>query len=229
MQILRAIYLLFFPPHCIICNTPLFEGETHFCMHCYANLPRIDYKHQAQEEFTQIFQGKVLTSIGVSFLHYSKGSPFNQLVYQFKYKGNKELAIYLGALMGKELKSFYEDNPIDYIVPIPLHPKRAKERGYNQSEQLALGFSLTTKIPLLQKSLVERVIYTETQTHKSALSREAEMQQAFKALNLPEIEGKHLLLLDDVLTTGSTLMACEAAILQENKVTISYVTLFFTK
>lgn len=158
------------------------------------------------------------------FLYYAKGSVVRQLLYELKYYGNKEIGGFLGRYMAAELlpSGFFEG--IDYILPVPLHRKKERLRGYNQSEWLAKGVGSVTSIPVLS-DVMERCKYTETQTHKGLYERWENVCDIF-VCNTPAIlQGKHVLLIDDVLTTGATIVSCSDALKDVADIRISVLTL----
>jgi ComF family protein len=178
-------------------------------------MPRTNF-HQQQGYLTeQLFEGSFSFVRTTSFSFYETGSRFNEILYQMKYKGNKELGEVMGNCMARELLSsgFFEG--IDMLVPVPLHPEKLKCRGYNQSERIAVGISHVTGIPVIT-SYLERIKNTDTQTHKSAIERRENVEGIFLLQNLLFFSGKHILIVDDVLTTGATIMSF-ASIFQEVK------------
>ena len=129
------------------------------------------------------------------------------LIHQLKYKGQKEVGIYMGKLLGNDLKTDPGFETINAIIPVPLHPRKQRKRGYNQSEQFAIGLSESTGIAMDIKSFV-RTVATETQTRKSRFARYENVKEIFKVTYPENLENKHLLLVDDVITTGATLESC---------------------
>jgi len=161
---------LFFPECCIICDERLMKHEHFLCFRCLATLPHTNLHLQRNNEVERNFWGKFPVERAASFLYYAKGSVVRQLLYELKYYGNKEIGGFLGRYMAAELlpSGFFEG--IDYILPVPLHRKKERLRGYNQSEWLAKGVGSVTSIPVLS-DVMERCKYTETQTHKGLYER----------------------------------------------------------
>lgn len=159
-----------------------------------------------------------------SFLFYTKGGDVRQLLYELKYHGNEEVGIVMGRTMASELllTSFFEG--IDLIVPVPLHRRKKRQRGYNQSECLAEGISLVTGIPVYVDALV-RDRYTETQTRKGQYERWENVRNLFVCPSPGILEGKHVLLVDDVLTTGATIVSCADALHDIPGLRVSVLTL----
>lgn len=215
---------LFFPRCCIICGGPLAKGEEYLCTGCNINLPRTGFHKQKDNPVEQLFWGKVVLERATSFFFYRKGSDFRQILHQLKYGGKKEVGKVMGKYMAAELlpAGFFEG--IDVIVPVPLHKKKQRIRGYNQSDWIARGISEVTKIPMDVES-VARVKNTETQTRKSAFERWENVEGIF-VLHHPEyFFGKHILIIDDVLTTGATAVACVSSFAEIEGVRVSMLTL----
>lgn len=215
---------LFFPRCCIICGGPLAKGEEYLCAGCNINLPRTGFHKQKDNPVEQLFWGKVALERATSFFFYRKGSDFRQILHQLKYGGKKEIGKVMGKYMAAELlpTGFFEG--IDVIVPVPLHKKKQRIRGYNQSDWIAKGISEVTKIPMDVESVV-RVKNTGTQTRKSAFERWENVEGIF-VLHHPEyLSGKHILIIDDVLTTGATAVACVSSFSEMEGVRVSILTL----
>ena len=213
---------LFFPECCIICDERL-KHEHFLCFRCLATLPHTNLHLQRNNEVERNFWGKFPVERASSFLYYAKGSVVRQLLYELKYYGNKEIGGFLGRYMAAELlpSGFFEG--IDYILPVPLHRKKERLRGYNQSEWLK-GVGSVTSIPVLS-DVMERCKYTETQTHKGLYERWENVCDIF-VCNTPAIlQGKHVLLIDDVLTTGATIVSCSDALKDVADIRISVLTL----
>jgi ComF family protein len=176
----------------------------------------------------RLLQKHVLLVRATSFFFYSKGSRFNEIIYQLKYKGNKELGEIMGRYMATELLPSGFFNDIDMLIPIPLHPKKRKLRGYNQSEQIAQGLSHITGIPVIT-SHSEKGKNTDTQTRKSAIGRQENMQGAFRLHDPAFFTGKHVLIVDDVLTTGATIGEFISAFQDIEDVRMSVFTMAITQ
>ncbi len=198
---------LIFPRICAACGNSLWKHETGLCHFCEYHLPKTNYHLDAENPVSRLFWGRVNIETGAAFLYFNKGSKVQQLVHQLKYKGRKDIGIYLGEQYGQTLKYAPLFNSADAIVPVPLHKKKFMQRGYNQSEQFAIGLSGSMNIPV-NNHLLMRTKSNETQTRKSRFNRYENVKDIF-ALNYPEKwHGKHLILVDDVITTGATLEAC---------------------
>ena len=211
-KIFNDLLHLFFPKLCMLCQTPLVGGEEHICLKCLCDLPRTGHNFLEENPATYLFGGKVPVYHAAAFLHYEKGGNVQQLIHSLKYHDNREIGFRLGRMAGlRYQKAILSDRP-DLLLPVPLHPKKRKQRGYNQSEWIARGLNTLLKLPIDTTSL-RRTKETETQTHKQTYDRWLNMQNIFSVVDREVLAGKHILLIDDVITTGSTIGACAEALL----------------
>jgi ComF family protein len=197
---------LFFPEYCLGCSGGLIKGEEILCTNCLVKLPRTGYIDIEENPIKEKFIGRLPIKNAWAFLRFRKEGIVQHLLHQLKYNDQPEIGIRLGKLFGKEMK----DNgfsQFDLIVPLPLHASRKKNRGYNQSEKFAEGLSASLEIPLNADCCV-RLKNTQTQTRKNRSERWENVEFAFHVKQRSVIENKHILLVDDVMTTGATLEAC---------------------
>jgi ComF family protein len=213
---------LIFPRICAACGNSLWKHEDTICHSCEFHLPRTNFHFEVENPVTRMFRGRVPLQSGAAFLYFNKGSKVQKLVHMLKYNGRKDVGVFLGSLYGQTLKYAPQFNAADVILPVPLHKKKYMKRGYNQSEQLALGLSSALKIPV-NRHLLLRTKATETQTRKSRFRRFQNVREIFLVNNPAQWHGKHLLLVDDVITTGATLESCIEALLIIPEVKISIV------
>lgn len=211
---------LFYPKLCDACGVHLMKNEDILCTQCQYKLPRTKYHEDHENALAQIFWGRVHLERATALFHFVKGSKYRKLIHKLKYQGRKDLGIYLGMLLGVEVKDVPDFSQAACIVPVPLHPKRKKQRGYNQAEQIAFGLSAVLNIPVSNDNLIRRS-YTETQTKKSRFDRWENVSKVFHIKAPEEFEGKHLILVDDVITTGSTIEACAQNLLELKDVKLS--------
>lgn len=215
---------LFFPRRCAICHDVLQDFEDGICLHCHAKLPRIAPDTIFSQKLEKLFWGKFPLGKVASYCYYQKGNDTTTLIHQLKYKGRPDLGVTLGRLMATELQARHFFEGIDILIPVPLHPHKEKIRGYNQSLCIAQGIAAITHLPIDHTSL-QRTHYTETQTHKSADARWNNVSGRF-ALPHPELLAhRHILLIDDVLTTSATLTACADTFHEVPDIRISILTL----
>jgi ComF family protein len=177
----------------------------------------------ANNPVEKIFWGRVPVTSAMSEFYFSKMSIIQNLIHEFKYKGNKKVGLYLGKMLGESLLNSNRYH-IDAIIPLPLFEKKEKKRGYNQAEILCTGISEIMNVPVISKNVV-RIVHTETQTKKGRTERWENVEKTFFVMQPQLLEGKHLLLVDDVITTGATLEACASEILKLNNIKISIATL----
>lgn len=224
MSIWSDIRELFFPRYCVICGKRLSINEECLCINCLSSLPRTMMHRKKDNEVEKNFWGRFSIERASAFLYYAKGGDVRKLLYDLKYYGGWRTGVFMGKCMASELSSSSFFEGIDAIVPIPLHPKRLRKRGYNQSDMLAQGISKVTSIPVWADVLA-RNQFTETQTHKSQYERWMNVNEVFVCRKPRDLEGKHILLVDDVLTTGATLIACADVLKEVPKLKISVLTL----
>lgn len=215
---------LLYPNLCIVCNDTLQTGEKQFCVKCFNDIPRTNFHLQKDNVIEQRFWGKVKIERATSFFIFQKGSNFQKLIHSLKYKGNKEIGVLLGKMAAIDLLQSVDFTKIDFVIPVPLHEKKLLKRGYNQSDLIGEGVSSMLKIPLITNNLY-RKIDSETQTKKGIYERYENMKDIFDVRNPKQFENKHLLLVDDVLTTGSTLEGCIFALNSINNCKVSVFTL----
>ncbi len=217
---------LFFPEICITCGDRLVSQERLVCFRCWHDLPVTNYQLTTENKVAQIFWGRAMIENATSYFTYRKGSNYQKLIHGIKYKGFKELGFETGRKFGFVLCEAEHFRNVDVIVPVPLHPKKQKMRGYNQSEWIARGMADTMNKTLSSGNLV-RKMFTATQTRKNRFERWQNVDGIFEVENPEAFAGKHILLVDDVVTTGSTLEACAFQLLKIENIKVSIATLAF--
>ena len=218
------LFHLFFPRCCAVCGASLIEGEDTICTHCNIDMPRTNYHKMKDNPVERMFWGKFPLERATSFFFYRKGSDFRQVLHQLKYGGQKEIGAIMGRYMASELQASDFFHGVDVIIPIPLHKKKQQIRGYNQSEWISRGIMAVTGIPVDTEAIIRRK-NTETQTQKSALERWENVDGIFELHRSEHLAGKHILIVDDVLTTGATTVACASRLAEIEGVRISVLTL----
>lgn len=223
---IHELFDFFFPRFCVMCEKRLYPHEKTLCIACFRDLPRTDFHFERENELEKLFYGKIPIERACSFFYYRKGNLACNILYHLKYYNHPLVGIEMGRCYATEILSsgFFEN--IDCIVPVPLAVAKKRKRGYNQSEWLARGISQITDIPI-ETNAVRRLQNTETQTHKGAEERLKNVSEAFQKVSSVDLSGKHILLIDDVVTTGATLSACAYAILKGDNPKISILTLAF--
>jgi ComF family protein len=218
-----SLFHLFFPHNCVGCGNDVIDADQFICLQCINDLPHTNFAMHANNPVEKKFWGRIAVTSAMSEFYFSKASIIQNLIHEFKYNGNKNVGNYLGNIIGKSLLNSNRF-PIDAVIPLPLFEKKEKMRGYNQAEILCNGIAEITNVPLI-KNNVSRIFHTETQTKKGRLERWKNVEQTFCVRDPEILEGKHVLLVDDVITTGSTLEACGSEILKVNNVQLSIATL----
>ena len=222
--IFKGLLSLFYPRLCVACGETLHEKEQFFCLACFQNLPETNFHLFDDNPLVYRFMGRVHIVAVASLLFYKKGNMTQNILYHLKYKGNNELGRFLGQYYGKKLIEKDVYRKIDMIIPVPLHKKKLKKRGYNQSEYIAMGLSEAMGIPYNTTALV-RESFTETQTKKSRIDRWENVKNVFQVVDENSIKGKHILICDDVLTTGATMEAAIKQLLEVENTMVSVVTI----
>lgn len=216
---------LLYPHICIGCGSDVIDHENFLCLHCIQDLPRTNFSIHANNAIEKKFWGRIALTSAMSEFYFSKKTIIQNIVHEIKYKGNKNAGYYFGNLIGKSLLNSNRFN-VDAIIPLPLFEKKEKMRGYNQAEILCNGIADIINKPVIKNNVIRKV-FTETQTKKHRTERWKNVENTFHVTNTKALEGKHLLLVDDVVTTGATLEACGAEILKIKNVLLSAATLAF--
>lgn len=215
---------LLFPRLCNACGEPLVRNEQLVCISCMLDVPETGYHLNRDNLLEKSFYGRCYIEKAAAWSYYRQGSKVQRLIHKLKYNGVKPLGKYLGRVYGNILRSSAYCDDIDCILAVPLHSSRMRERGFNQSGLIAEGMSDALDIPLVDKILV-RVKGSATQTRKQRYERWENVEGVFGVSDPERIEGKHILLVDDVITTGSTIEACATELLKLPGVKVSVAAL----
>jgi ComF family protein len=218
---------LFFPHVCTGCGSDILDNHHQLCLRCLSELPSTNFFSQPGNPVEKKFYGQLPIRNGGAGYFFTKDSLLETLIYELKYKGNKDIGFYLGQLLAKFLVDNNGFNEVDVLIPLPLNARREKKRGYNQATALCNGIASVWKKPVLDKTVIRKV-NTETQTHRGRITRWENMEGVFAVANASAIQNKHILLVDDVITTGASLEACGSEILKVPGTTLSIATLAYT-
>lgn len=214
---------LLFPHVCTGCGSDLLSGSSELCMRCIDAMPETNYECYPNNPVEKLFWGRLPLAAATAQFYFSKESLMQHLMHQFKYKSNKDIGFQLGKIMGEQIRRSGRIKA-DVLIPLPLFPAKEKRRGYNQATILCEGMAESLHIPVLDKVII-RPQHTETQTKKGRIERWKNMEGKFIITNPASIANKHVLLVDDVITTGATLEACGNELLKAENVQLSVATL----
>lgn len=225
-QGLNDILEMFFPSLCLTCEKRLVSQESHICFECWQDLPVTNFHLDNQNKVAQLLWGRVNIENATAYFSYKKGSRYQHLIHFIKYKNLKELGYETGKRFGYQLSKSESFKLIDIVVPVPLHPKKEKKRGYNQCDYIAQGIGEAMSKTTIKDNLY-REKFTSTQTRKNRFERWQNVEGIFGIKRPDEFTGRHILLVDDVVTTGSTLEACAIQLLKLPETKVSIATLAF--
>ena len=218
---------LFFPHVCEGCGNDIIENGSLLCAECLLSLPETNFIAEPNNPVEKIFYGRIQIEAAGSAFYFTKHSLLQRLIIGLKYQGNKEAGFYLGKLLGYRLVQARRFNTVDEIIPLPLNPRKERKRGYNQATIIAEGIAAVWQ-KQVQKTSVQRSVFTETQTHKNRISRWQTMEGVFETIDQGLLSDKHLLLVDDIVTTGATLEACGEKLLKVPGIKLSIATVAYT-
>lgn len=218
-----AVLHLLFPHICTGCGSDILHEESVLCMRCIDAMPETNFELHSNNPVEKTFWGRLPLAGATAQFYFTKESLMQHLMHQFKYKHNKDLGLQFGRIMGEQLKKSGRFE-VDALIPLPLFPAKEKRRGYNQATVLCEGIAEAMKIPVLDK-IISRPQHTETQTKKGRIERWKNMEGKFILADADAIKNRHLLLVDDVVTTGATLEACGNELLKAENVRLSLATL----
>ncbi len=224
---IKDLVHIFFPERCVICDKQLLKDEKIICVVCRHELPLTGFTHEPDNEMERSFTGRSKIQSATALLYFYKKGSVQKLIHELKYRGHQEIGAFLGKWLGEEIKSSKRFEIPDMIVPVPLHQKKLKKRTYNQVSEFGKSISEILNIPFVE-GVLKRNIYTETQTYKHRTDRFQNTRNIFEVNNLGAYHGKHILLIDDVLTTGATLEACCNELQKITEIKISIATMAYT-
>ncbi|MBX2931786.1 MAG: ComF family protein [Chitinophagaceae bacterium] len=214
---------LIFPHYCEGCGTDAIQQHDFLCMKCIAKLPETNFENIPNNPVEKLFYGRLNIQYATAAFYFSKQSLVQHLIHQLKYKSNKEAGIFLGKMLGTQLSKSEKFKQIDTIIPLPLNIKKEIKRGYNQSLVIAEGIATIFNKPIENKAVV-RTVFTETQTHNNRINRWKNIDGVFAVANPHTIYDKHVLLVDDIVTTGATIDACGNTIIKSGCKALSIAT-----
>ncbi len=219
----ESLLSLFYPRLCLACGQNLPSKASSICLSCNHQLPKTDFHLQADNPFTERFWGRIPLHAGAACYHFSKSGRTQQLLHHLKYGGKREVGVEIGKIYGADLLQSPLFRTVAHIVPVPLHPRRKRQRGYNQAAAFAQGLSQAMKLPWSEALI--RTQHTSSQTSKTRMERFANVSQVFALRDESAVQGKLVLLVDDVMTTGATLEACAHCLLQAEGTSVAMCTI----
>lgn len=221
---------LLFPKICNGCNTVLLQQEKVLCAKCIHNLPLICHHRSGSDTMKDIFYGRFPVESATALLQFQKKGITQDLMHSLKYRGRKEIGTFFGKWLGEELKLAEAYHDIDLIIPVPLHKHKLQKRGYNQVEGFGREIAKSLKVPYIDDVLV-KISNTNSQVFKKRLTRfgaSETIEEVFSLKNSEKIQNKHILLVDDIVTTGATFERCAQQLLKNSNTRLSLATMALT-
>lgn len=229
MRSLTKLFDLISPRLCVVCGHRLTPDESVLCAHCHLHMPFTNYHTTPLDNpMARLFWGLFPVQRVTALFFYRPKSDTSRIIYDIKYHGHHEVATRMGIITANVIGPSGFFDGIDAIVPVPLTRRRKRSRGYNQSEEFAQGLSMSTGIPVLPNA-IKRIHFDSSQTQKSAMERRNSVQTVFQLADADAVKDKHILVVDDIVTTGATLSACATELCKAGGVTVSILSLGFTK
>jgi len=221
---LKSLVNLVFPDVCLTCQLQLTDNEKQLCTSCRHKLPLTNY-HLNQDNFiSRLFYGRAKIETGTALLHFEKKGITQQLIHQLKYKEQQQVGTLLGTWLGTELSNCKDYSNIDLVIPVPLHIKKLRSRGYNQVSKFGQEIATALQVDYTEDVLL-KISNTTSQVTKNRFSRWTGKNDTFALSNTHKITGKHILLVDDIITTGATLEACIIELNKAKNIKISIATM----
>lgn len=220
----HTILNLFFPKVCYACSNILTDNEHHICTNCRHNLPVTNYHFENNNTVEKVFYGRIRIENATALLKFQKKGIVQQLLHNLKYRGHETISTILGEWLGSELKTIEAFNIIDVVIPVPLHKNKLRKRGYNQVAKFGVEIAKALNADYIDNVLIKTTA-TKTQVFKNRMARWNNSNEVFTVTNTNRIEGKHILLVDDIITTGATMEACVNMLNKAEDVKISIATM----
>lgn len=224
MNLIHDFGRLFFPHYCAGCRTPALDKSSSLCLRCLHTLPLTNFNSWAGNPIETVFAGRLPVVAGAAYCYFTQQSMMQQVLHALKYKGHRQAGRMLGRMMGRWLRESGRFDGVEALVPVPLHAAKERTRGYNQSALICEGLGEAMGLPVIADAVV-RLSSTGTQTHKNSIERWQNMEGKFRLVRPSVVVDRHLLLVDDVITTGATMATCGRALQQAKGVRLSMAAL----
>lgn len=228
MNFLKDLYALFYPEVCLCCHEHLTTNETVICLTCRHDLPLTNFSSENNNLVEKSFYGRIPIENATALFYFFKKGKIQELIHALKYKKQQQVGTLLGNWLGEELRESDRFKTVDCIIPVPLHHKKLKSRGYNQVTTFGKSLSEKLNIPY-EENFLKRISFTNTQTKRIRFDRWRNVQELFFVEDYNALENKHILLIDDIITTGATLEACCKAFQKTKNIKISIACMAYTK
>ena len=224
---ISAFSQLLYPTICYGCKKNEIDKSEWLCLQCLTALPYTGFENTRNNPVEQLFWGRTTFKFASSCFFYVEKTPIQRLIHEVKYKEQQQLGRWLGQMMGRKLENIFDASQVDLLLPMPLHPKKQKHRGYNQATLLCEGIHAITNCNFLEQVLI-RNTNTKTQTKKSRIERWENVSEVFDITTNEKVINKHVVLVDDVITTGASTEACAATLIKAGASAVSICSLAFT-
>ena len=224
---IKNLLNLFFPKVCLACNNHLSDNELQICTNCRHELPVTNFHGNKENAVHKTLYGRVKLENATALLHFSKKGKVQQLIHNLKYRGHEDVGELLGAWLGEELKAIPSYNDIDIVVPVPLHKSKLRARGYNQVDRFARQIAVAINATY-EPSVLVKTTNSKTQVFKDRVKRSALKERNFQVRDNDNLKHKHILLVDDIITTGATVEDCAKALLSVEGIKLSLATMAIT-
>lgn len=227
MKLLKEVFNIFFPDLCVICENPLSINEEILCTFCRVDLPFTYFSSEPNNIAERAFHGRIKLEAVTSLLFFRKKGKAQRLIHQLKYKNQQKIGELTALMLAEEIRNSHRFNHLDWVIIVPMHPKKERKRGYNQVTVFGKTLAGELNVPFLEDILIKSSA-TKSQTIKSRLQRFQDFEGKFHLNNLTILENKHILLVDDVITTGATLESCASELLKTKNLKISIAAIAYT-
>ena len=224
---LQCFAELFYPKICIECNRSLWEDEKVLCHVCNSDLPRCEFSFYPDNRAEALFKGRVEIQLVSSLLYFKKKGMVQRMMHALKYQGREDVGRYIGSMLGAEIRKSKRFASVDLILPVPLHPKKKRARGYNQVSEFAHCLSELLEVPVLEDALLRKKS-GRSQTQKSRIARNRSLEDSFVIRDFKVLINKHILVVDDIITSGATMEMCARRILEVQGTRVSLASMAFT-